>query len=104
MIPEQISRYHILEPLGKGAIGEVYRALDPDLKREVAIKIIPRRIALGSTEIQKRFQREVQLATHLNHPHIVFVYDVGIIHRDVKPGKFMLRTTQFGPLSQSILA
>ncbi len=80
MAPEQVGRYQLLEPLGQGAIAEVYRALDPHLNRQVAIKIISRMGMVGSDEMQRRFRREVQLAAYLNHPHIITVYDVGVDH------------------------
>ena len=76
MIPEQIGRYRILAPLGKGAMGEVFKALDPDLGREVAIKVITQSGAGGV--VQERFRREVQLAAHLRHPNIITVFDVGL--------------------------
>jgi serine/threonine-protein kinase len=78
MIPERIGRYRLLELVGRGAIGDVYRALDPDLDRDVAIKIISGPITLDSEDIRHRFRREVQLAAHLHHPHIITVYDVGL--------------------------
>lgn len=80
MMPERIGRYQLLEPLGRGAIGEVYRARDPDLDREVAIKIISRPDTLDTEELRRRFRREVQLAAHLHHPHIITVHDVGLDH------------------------
>jgi len=68
--------YGILSPLGVGGMGEVYRARDARLGREVAVKILPSELAL-SEERLRRFEREVRLSGALNHPNIVAVYDVG---------------------------
>lgn len=76
MPPKQIDRYRILDLLGKGGMGQVYRAHDPDLGREVALKLV----TLPEQEWRQRFRREVQAAGQLNHPHIVTVYDVKLDH------------------------
>src|SRR5512143_656141 len=68
--------YEILSPLGVGGMGEVYRARDGRLGREVALKILPSEFAL-SEERLRRFEREVRLSGALNHPNVVAVYDVG---------------------------
>src|SRR5512143_1174774 len=68
--------YEILSPLGVGGMGEVYRARDGRLGREVALKILPSELAL-SEERLRRFEREARLSGALNHPNIVAVYDVG---------------------------
>ncbi|HET6447087.1 MAG TPA: serine/threonine-protein kinase, partial [candidate division Zixibacteria bacterium] len=78
MESEKIGRYQLLELIGRGAIGDVYRAHDPDLDREVAVKIITRSTSMDSAEVQRRFRREVQLAAYLKHPNIISVYDVGL--------------------------
>ncbi len=74
--PKQIGKYHILGLLGKGGMGEVYKALQPDLDRHVAIKLM---IAgeHASEEMIRRFQREAQVAAKIQHPGIVQVYDFG---------------------------
>ncbi len=77
---EKIGKYEIIGILGKGAMGIVYKAKDPDISREVAIKTI--RFDLISEEsekedLMKRFIREAQAAGKLQHPHIITVYDVG---------------------------
>jgi eukaryotic-like serine/threonine-protein kinase len=68
--------YEIVTPLGAGGMGEVYRAIDPQLKREVAIKILP---SLHSSDPERllRFQQEAEAAAKLNHPNIISVYHVG---------------------------
>jgi WD40 repeat protein/serine/threonine protein kinase len=76
MTPHQIGRYKIINRLGQGAMGVVYRAQDLDLKREVALKLVTPPDSDRAGEWRRRFQREVQAAASLNHPHIVTVYDV----------------------------
>ncbi len=66
----------VLTPLGAGGMGEVYRARDPRLKREVAIKVLPGVFA-HDPERLRRFEREARAAGALNHPHILAVYDTG---------------------------
>jgi serine/threonine protein kinase len=77
---EKIGKYEIIELLGKGAMGIVYKALDPDIDREVAIKTI--RFDLISDDEEKdelmlRFIREARAAGKLIHPNIITIYDVG---------------------------
>jgi serine/threonine protein kinase len=67
--------YEIVAPVGAGGMGEVYRARDPRLSREVAIKILPKGDA--DPERQRRFALEARAAGSLNHPNILAVYDVG---------------------------
>src|ERR1700732_1517379 len=71
----RLGAYEILAPIGKGGMGEVYRARDPRLHRDVAIKILPQAFATESA--RERFQREARAASALNHPNICVVYDVG---------------------------
>jgi len=77
---EKIGKYDIISILGKGAMGIVYKARDPDINREVAIKTIRFDLISEKTEkedMMKRFMREAQAAGKLQHPHIITVYDVG---------------------------
>jgi Tol biopolymer transport system component len=67
--------YEILEPLGAGGMGEVYRAHDPRLKRDVALKVLPAELA-SDPERLERFQREAETLAALNHPHIVTIFSV----------------------------
>jgi len=71
-----IPRYRILEELSRGGMGVVYRALDPQLGREVALKVILE-TGEATAERRERFARETQLAARLQHPNIVPVYDSG---------------------------
>jgi serine/threonine-protein kinase len=67
--------YEIVEPLGAGGMGEVYRARDSKLKREVAIKVLPEAFARDGDRVT-RFQREAQVLASLNHPHIAAIHDI----------------------------
>ena len=71
-----LGRYEILDELGAGGMATVYRARDPQLRREVAIKVMFPHLA-KKPEIARRFQREARAAAGLEHPNILRVYDVG---------------------------
>src|SRR4051812_951739 len=73
---EQIGKYKILEKIGQGAMGEVYKAHDAILNRDVAIKTISADLSADDT-LRKRFEREAQSAARLNHQNIITVYDFG---------------------------
>jgi eukaryotic-like serine/threonine-protein kinase len=75
-IGQQLGSYEITSLLGKGGMGEVYRASDTKLKREVAIKILPDEFARDPDRVS-RFQREAELLASLNHPNIAAIYDIG---------------------------
>ncbi|MDX1394760.1 MAG: serine/threonine-protein kinase [Gemmatimonadota bacterium] len=70
-----IAHYRVLERLGSGAMGEVYRALDMRLEREVALKILPQRFAENPTRVA-RFEVEAKLLASLNHPNIATIYEI----------------------------
>ena len=72
----RLGPYEILEPIGAGGMGEVYRARDARLGRDVAIKVLPAELA-ASPERLKRFEKESRSASALSHPNIVTVYDIG---------------------------
>ena len=78
MTPEKLGRYNILGELGRGAMGTVYRAQDPLIERDVAIKTLhPNLPAEVLAEVRERFVREAKSAGRLNHPSIVTIFDVG---------------------------
>ena len=71
----RLGPYEIVSPIGAGGMGEVYRARDTRLKREVALKILPESFA-GDPERLARFQREAEVLAALNHPHIAAIYGI----------------------------
>jgi len=73
---DKLGPYEILAPIGAGGMGEVYKACDTRLKRNVALKILPDDLARDPSRRQ-RFEREARAVAALNHPNIVAVYDVG---------------------------
>src|SRR5262249_32745111 len=76
-IGTRIGPYEIVGWLGAGGMGEVYRARDPRLARDVAIKLIARTFAADAHRVN-RFEQEARAAGQLNHPNILAVYDVGV--------------------------
>ena len=72
----RLGRYEILSPIGKGGMGEVYKANDTRLDRTVAIKVLPEHLA-ESPERKARFEREAKAISQLNHPHICILHDFG---------------------------
>src|SRR5712671_3991277 len=77
-VQQTLGRYRIVGELGRGAMGVVYRALDPLIERDVAIKtLLPTLPEEIMAEVRERFLREARSAGRLNHPNIVTIYDVG---------------------------
>src|SRR5271154_4500646 len=72
----KLEGYEILGPLGAGGMGEVYRARDLGLKREVAIKVLPAFVSQDPDRL-RRFEQEAQAAAALNHPNILAVHQFG---------------------------
>src|SRR5688572_26028340 len=72
---DRLGPYVIVGPLGAGGMGEVYRARDPRLRREVAVKVLHRSLAMTPEHVE-RLAREARAAGSLNHPNIVAVFDV----------------------------
>src|SRR5262245_17364123 len=101
----RLGPYQILAPLGAGGTGEVYRARDGRLDREVAIKVLPAGLS-SDPERLKRFEREARSASSLNHPNIVAIYDIGsntggppFIAMELVKGKPLRSEIELGALS-----
>src|ERR1043166_5616617 len=75
----KLGPYEIVAPLGAGGMGEVYRARDTRLDRDVAVKVLPSHLS-DNPELKERFDREARAISQLTHPHICTLYDVG--HQD----------------------
>src|ERR1017187_6153162 len=96
----RLGPYEILAPLGAGGMGEVYRAHDTRLNRDVALKILPEDLAKDPSR-RARFEQEARAVAALNHPNIVAIYDVGdgyivselVDGEPLRAGKLSLRRT-----------
>jgi len=78
--PGRLGRYELVEEIGRGAMGVVYRARDPVINRDVALKTIPLAAEFEGRELEEaraKFFREAETAGRLSHPHIVTIYDAG---------------------------
>ena len=73
---KNIGKYEILEELGRGGMGVVYRAYDASLERDVALKVI-QQIALDVADTKARFYREARMAARLSHDAIAVIYEIG---------------------------
>src|ERR1700737_4064126 len=73
-----VGPYEMLSPLGAGGMGEVYRARDPRLGREVAVKVLPASFSVDPDRL-RRFEQEARAAGILNHPNITAVFDIGSV-------------------------
>ena len=103
MVGRTLAHYRILEQLGAGGMGVVYRAVDERLERDVAIKVLPLG-ALHSESARSRFRKEALALAKLNHPNIATVYDVGredgmdYIVMEYVPGDSLAEKLRSGPL------
>ena len=100
---DAIGPYQLQGKLGAGGMGEVYRALDTRVGREVALKILPDSLA-GDEERRRRFEQEARLAAALNHPNIMSIFDVGLDQRppfivaELVPGESLRALIAKGPV------
>jgi len=99
----KLGPYEVIAPLGSGGMGEVYRARDSRLARDVALKVLPGDLA-GDPDRVSRFEREARAASALNHPAIVAVFDIAnidstsVIVMELVDGKTLRETVASGPV------
>jgi serine/threonine protein kinase len=103
-IGTRLGPYEIVAPLGAGGMGEVYRALDTRLGRDVAVKVMPPHL-IENAEARARFEREARVISALNHPHICVLYDLGreggidYLVMELVDGESLAHRVARGPLS-----
>src|SRR6476660_10652911 len=99
----RLGTYDIVAKIGEGGMGEVYRAREPRLGRNVAIKILPAAFSTDSDRLW-RFEREARAVASLNHPHICTIHDIGehdghrYLVMELLEGQTLERKLQAGPL------
>ncbi len=100
----RLGPYEVLAPLGAGGMGEVYKARDERLKRDIALKVLPTELSTDA-ERRARFEREARAASGLSHPNILTIYDVGAsngtvyIGMELVEGGTLRDLTASGPLT-----
>ena len=103
MIGKTLSHYKVIEKIDQGGMGEVYRAEDTNLSREVAIKVLPEQLTQDPQRLA-RFEREAKLLASLNHPNIAAIYgfeeadDVRFLVLELVPGETLAERVAKGPL------
>jgi len=97
--------YVVLAPLGAGGMGEVYRARDSRLGRQVALKVLPEETS-GDSELLQRLEREARAASSLNHPNVVVVHDIGEAHLADRatPVRYLVMELLTGEALSSLIA
>jgi serine/threonine protein kinase len=102
----RLGPYEITAPLGRGGMGEVYRARDTRLGREVAVKVLPDHLS-AQPEVRARFEREAKTVSSLSHPHICTLFDVGrhaeteYLVMELVDGESLAQRLERGPLPTS---
>lgn len=105
MLGERLGHYRIIEKIGAGGMGEVYRAYDELLERDVAIKILSSEV-LADEEVRMRFRREALVLAKLNHPYIETIHefghqgDIDFLVMELIPGRPLSKLLKDGPLDQ----
>ena len=103
MVGTTISHYKVIEKIGQGGMGEVYRATDTNLSRDVAIKVLPEQFTKDPQRLA-RFEREAKLLASLNHPNIAAIYgfeeadDVRFLAMELVPGETLAERVAKGPV------
>ena len=103
MVGTTISHFKVLEKIGQGGMGEVYRAEDTNLSREVAIKVLPEQFTQDPQRVA-RFEREAKLLASLNHPNIAAIHsfehsdDIHFLVLELVPGETLAERVAIGPL------
>ena len=99
----KLAHYEIVEPIGKGGMGEVYRARDGKLGRDVAIKVLPEEFSRDSERLA-RFKREAKVLASLNHPNIAAIYgleqsdSIHYLVLELVPGETLAERIARGPI------
>src|SRR5436305_8458719 len=99
----KLGPYEVVATLGAGGMGEVYRARDARLERDVAVKILPQHLS-SDPDLKARFEREARAISALSHPHICHLYDVGsqdgtdYLVMELLEGESLERRLEKGPL------
>src|ERR1043166_4018901 len=100
----RLGPYEVLSPLGAGGMGEVYKAKDTRLGREVAVKVLPAHLT-DDPDVKARFEREAHAISQLTHPHICTLYDVGnsagveYLVMELLEGQTLAERLEKGPVS-----
>ncbi len=103
MIGTTLSHYRVIEKIGQGGMGEVYRAEDTNLSREVAIKVLPEQFTQDPQRLA-RFEREAKLLAQLNHPNIAAIHsfehadDIHFLVLELVPGETLQERVAKGPV------
>ncbi len=103
MIGKTLSHYKVIEKIGQGGMGEVYRAEDTNLSREVAIKVLPEQFTQDPQRLA-RFEREAKLLASLNHPNIAAIHsfehsdDIHFLVLELVPGETLAEKVAKGPV------